>query len=190
MYQKVTLKNHLEPVTPFVLPKRFICKVIIASRDDNGHLGMERTLGLLQDRFFWPKMAEDVCIHIHTCDRCLRYKQPQEKAEMQPILVSYPMELIHLDFLTLGVKAGDTKNVNILIVTDHFTKICMRWPVFVYCVLGTIRKSYACMIQKRSYCIALFSIVMVCALYFNSHILLCLCITLLVILYIISIKCV
>ena len=83
---------------------------------------MERTLGLLPERFFWPKMPEDVCIHICTCDRCLRFRQPQEKAEMQPILVSYPMELIHLDFLTLGGKMEDTKNVNILIVTDHFTK--------------------------------------------------------------------
>ena len=99
LYQKVTLKNHLEPVAQFMLPKRFIHKVILACHDDNGHLGMERTLGLLQERFFWPKMAEDVCIHIHTCERCLRFKQPQERAEMQPILVSYPMELIHLDFL-------------------------------------------------------------------------------------------
>ena len=106
LYQKATLKNHPEPVAQFVLPKRFICKVILACHDDNGHLGMERTLGLLQERFFWPKMAEDVCTHIHTCERCLRFKQPQERAEMQPILVSYPMELIHLDFLTLGGKAG------------------------------------------------------------------------------------
>ena len=41
---------------------------------------------------------------------------------MQPILVSYPMELIHLDFLTLGGKAGDAKSTNILVITDHFTK--------------------------------------------------------------------
>ena len=41
---------------------------------------------------------------------------------MQPILVSYPMELIHLDFLTLGGKARDTRSTNILVVTDHFTK--------------------------------------------------------------------
>ena len=108
LYQKVTLKNHLESVTQFVLPKRFICQVILTCHDDNGHLGMERTLGLLQERFFWPKMAEDVHIDIHTCDRCLRFKQPQEKAEMQPILVSYPVELIHLDFLTLGGKVEDT----------------------------------------------------------------------------------
>ena len=67
-------------------------------------------------------MAEDVHTHIHTCERCLRFKQPQERAEMQPILVSYPMELIHLDFLTLGGKAGDAKSTNILVITDHFTK--------------------------------------------------------------------
>ena len=72
-------------------------------------------------------MAEDVHIHICNCDRCLRFKQPQEKAEMQPILVSYPMELIHLNFLTLGGKMEDTKNVNILIVTDHFTKYAQAY---------------------------------------------------------------
>ena len=83
---------------------------------------LKRTLGLLQERFFWPKMADDVCMCICTCDQCLRFKQPQEKSEMQPILVSYPMKLVHLDFLTLGGKADNNKSVNILIVTDHFTK--------------------------------------------------------------------
>ena len=72
-------------------------------------------------------MAEDVCIHIHTCERCLQFKQPQEKAEMQAILVSYPMELIHLDFLTLAGKAGDTKSVNILVITDNFTKYAQAY---------------------------------------------------------------
>ena len=44
------------------------------------------------------------------------------KAEMQPILVSYPMELIHLDFLTLGGKTGDAKSTNILVIIDHLTR--------------------------------------------------------------------
>ena len=72
-------------------------------------------------------MADDVCIHICTCDRWLRFKQPQERSEMQPILVSYPMELVHLDFLTLGGKADDNRGVNILIVTDHFTKYAQAY---------------------------------------------------------------
>ena len=122
LYWKAILKNHPEPVAQFVLPKRFIHKVILACHDDKGHLGVERTLRLLQERFFWPKMAEDVCTHICTSERCLRFKKPQEKAEMHPILLSYPMELIHLDFLTVGGKAGDAKSTNILVITDHFTK--------------------------------------------------------------------
>ena len=68
LYQKVMLKNYSEQISQFVLPKNFIHKVILACHDDNGHLGMERTLGLLQEWFFWPKMAEDVRKHIHTCD--------------------------------------------------------------------------------------------------------------------------
>ena len=96
--------NLSEPISQFVLLKSFVCKVILAWHDDSGHLGMERTLDLLQKRFFWPKMADDVCIDICTCVRCARFKQPWEKNEMQPILISYPLELIHLNFLTLGGK--------------------------------------------------------------------------------------
>ena len=41
--------------------------------------------------------------------------------------VSYPLELVHLDFLTLEGKADDHKSVNILIVTDHFTKYAQAY---------------------------------------------------------------
>ena len=72
-------------------------------------------------------MAEDVQIHIHTCDQCLKFKQPQEKSEMQPILVSYPLEPVHLDFLTVGGKTDDSKSINVLVVTDHFTKYAQAY---------------------------------------------------------------
>ena len=65
---KCGIKNHQGPISQFVLPKNFVHKAILACHDNNGHLGMERTLGLLQERFLWPKMAYGVCIHICTCD--------------------------------------------------------------------------------------------------------------------------
>ena len=46
---------------------------------------------------------------------------------MQPIAVSYPLELVHLDFLTLGGKTDDGKSVNVLIVTNHFTKYAQAY---------------------------------------------------------------
>ena len=69
LYRRENLKNHQELVAQFVLPKKFVHKVILACHDDNGHLGVEQTLGLLQGRFFWPKMAADVQTHIHTCEK-------------------------------------------------------------------------------------------------------------------------
>ena len=145
------MKNHSEPISQFVLPKHFVHKVILACHDDNGHLGMERTLGLLQERFFWPKMADDVCTHICTCDRCSMFKQPQERSEMQPILVSYPLELVHLDFLILGGKADDTRSVNILIVTDYFTKYAQVYvmpkqmaPVIAWTLWENFLVHYGC----------------------------------------------
>ena len=41
LYWKTNLKNHPELVVQFVLPKRFVHKVILACHDDNGHLGVE-----------------------------------------------------------------------------------------------------------------------------------------------------
>ena len=73
---------------------------------------------MLQSRFFWPKMSNVVRIHIRSCERCIRFKQPQEWEVLNPIKTTYPLELVHLDYLTIG--HGD-KTINILVITDHFT---------------------------------------------------------------------
>ena len=92
----------------------------MALHDDFGHLGMEKTLGLLKDRFFWPKMSEDVRQYIRTCEWCTRFKQPVERAEMKPILCTHPMELVHINFLTVGHPESN-KQINLMVVMDHFT---------------------------------------------------------------------
>ena len=40
---------------------------------------------------------------------------------MKPILCTHPMELVHIDFLTVGHPESD-KQVNLMVVTDHFTQ--------------------------------------------------------------------
>ena len=93
--------------------------------DDMGHLGMDRTLGLIQE-FFWPGMCESIRTYIRACDRCTQFKQTPEKAEMHPIETSYPMELVNMNFLTIG-KPNTDKMINILIITDHFTKYAQAY---------------------------------------------------------------
>ena len=94
-------------VNQFVLSKSNRWKATLALHDNYGHLGMEKTLGLLQERFFWPKIIEDVCNHIRTCERCTRYKQSSEREKLKPIHCTYPLELVHIDFLTIGKEDTD-----------------------------------------------------------------------------------
>ena len=41
---------------------------------------------------------------------------------MKTITAPYHLELIHLDFLTIGTKNDSNENVSVLLVTDHFTR--------------------------------------------------------------------
>ena len=85
-------------------------------------MGIEKTLGLLQKRLFWPKMAADIREHIRTCERHTHFKLPQERAEMKTITASYPLELIHLDFLKIGTMNDSNINASVLVVMEHFTR--------------------------------------------------------------------
>ena len=46
---------------------------------------MDRVQVLLQERFYWPKLSDDVRTIIRTCERCLQFKQKPEQDEMYPI---------------------------------------------------------------------------------------------------------
>ena len=39
---------------------------------------------------------------------------------MENLDVTYPMELVHMDYLTIEVNEGG-KDIHILVITDHFT---------------------------------------------------------------------
>ena len=88
--QDCALAQHDQPIVQFVLPQAFRHKTVLACHDDCGHMDMERTLGLLQERFFRPKKAADIKEHIRSCERCAHFQLPQERAEMATITASYP----------------------------------------------------------------------------------------------------
>ena len=68
-------------------------------------------------------MAQDIEIYIKSCPQCLRFKRLPERANLNPIEMTRLMELIHIDYLTIEApkNSKSLKDVNILIVIDHFT---------------------------------------------------------------------
>ena len=68
-----------------VLPKVFRKQVLQHCHDDLGHLGIEQTIDLLRDWFYWSRMMEDTVKHVKQCGRCLRFKALPDKATMENV---------------------------------------------------------------------------------------------------------
>ena len=71
-------------------------------------------------------MQEEATQYVMHCSRCLRRKTPPQVAPLQPILVTQPLELVHMDYLSLEPSKGNIENV--LVITDHFTRYALAYP--------------------------------------------------------------
>ena len=120
LYHRIHLKDHDKDSYQFVLPVKYRTFALELLHDRFGHLGKDRTTALCIGQLFWPKMADEVRKYIQNCERCIRFKQKPEWAELKPLEASCPLELVHMDFLKIGGKDG--KKINVLVVRDHFTR--------------------------------------------------------------------
>ena len=109
-----------------VVPKAYRSRALAGCHDNVGHQGRMRTLSLLRERFLWPGMQTEAIQHVLKCTRCFRRKTPSHVAPLQPIYVTQPLELVHMDYLSLEPCKGNIENV--LVITDHFTRYAIAYP--------------------------------------------------------------
>ena len=158
LYRKVFDGQLQENKFQFILPQSYWKQALEACHENVGYLGIERTTALLKDHFYWPSIAEDVEKHIKSCPRCLRFKTQPEKAELNPVIATRPLELVHIDYLTIEAPANSKsgKDVNVLIIMDHFTRYAQAhitssqkapivaktlWDHFLY-IMDSLRKYF------------------------------------------------
>lgn len=109
-----------------VLPYSLRKTVLEYLNSDMGHQGREKTIGLIQDIFFWFGMTRDIENFVKSCSRCILRKSQTEKAPLVNITTTQPLEMISIDFLTLECSKGGFQNI--LVITDHFTKFAQAYP--------------------------------------------------------------
>lgn len=125
LYREI-LKDE-EPILQQLVPRSSIPTVLTMLHDDMGHQGRDRTLSLLQDRFFWAGMTRDAEDWVKRCDRCLKRKTPaKDTAPLVSIHTHHPLELVCMDYLGLETSKGGY--ANILVITDHFTRYAVAIP--------------------------------------------------------------
>ena len=66
-------------------------------------------------------MNKDVELHITRRDHWIWFKSKPQRAAMENIQATHPLQLVHLDYLVIKMTEGG-KDVHMLIITDHFMK--------------------------------------------------------------------
>ena len=95
-----------------------------------GHLGEEKTLARVRERFYWPGYHDQVSNYCKTCSQCAQRKTPplKRKAPLNSIKVGSPMQLVAVDLLGPLPETQDGNNY-ILVVADYFTRWTETFPV-------------------------------------------------------------
>ncbi|KAL5020815.1 hypothetical protein ScPMuIL_002102 [Solemya velum] len=122
-----------------VIPNASINTILNLCHDQMAHPGREKTFKIVSQRFFWPCMYSTVDVWVRNCRRCTCRKALPQKAALEPILTTQPLELVCMDFLQVEPSSGYE---HLLVITDHFTKFARVIPTKNETALTTARVLY------------------------------------------------
>ncbi|KAI4313074.1 hypothetical protein MLD38_037849 [Melastoma candidum] len=94
-----------------------------------GHFGVDKTLAMLQEHFYWPRMEKQVRGLIARCATCQQAKsrvQPQGLYTPLPV-PERPWEHVSMDFV-LGLPRTQRRKDSIMVVVDRFSKMAHFIP--------------------------------------------------------------
>ena len=89
----------------------------------SGHFGIQKTLNMLSEHFYWPKMLGTIGKHILRCESCIKAKITFHKGEYRPLPVAdKPWEHVSMDFV-MALPRTQRQKDSILVVVDRFSKM-------------------------------------------------------------------
>ena len=95
-----------------------------------GHIGMDKTIEMVDQNFYCPEMARDIEDYIRSCRDCQKNKAPRHKRHgtLHPPKLSYaPWDSISMDFIIQLPKSEGYSTVRGIV--DRFSKMVHFIPI-------------------------------------------------------------
>lgn len=132
LYRKYYAVDRVEPILQIILPKtmRPIIFQQLHAAATGGHLGRNKTLSCIQERYHWYGLSQDVKDWCSTCPTC-QCANPLPKKNRSALCqyqVGEPLERVALD-LTGPFPVSTRNNTYLLVMCDYFTRWIEVVPV-------------------------------------------------------------
>ena len=145
LYLKITPKRSNKDVLVFVVPGLKRQAVIDGCHRYLGHQGRDCRLSLIREKFWWPGMAQRMMLSICNCEKCHIFEAKPQIPPMEPILCTEPLDLVHIDYVSMEVTVGVKEKPvvkNVLVIQDHFTRYTQAYVTNNHTVRTTARVLY------------------------------------------------
>ncbi|KAI1299778.1 Pro-Pol polyprotein [Halotydeus destructor] len=114
-----------------IVPDRLRSSLIRFYHESHGHVGVNKTLRLLQTRFWWLQMSRDVKSVIGSCEPCQMVKPHGQRTIglLTPLeALSEPNQRWGMDTIVMGSVASSSKAKYVQVVIDHATRYLWTFP--------------------------------------------------------------
>lgn len=105
---------------------------ILKAVHDKAHLGFEKTLASVRERYFWPRMSTQVKTFCRNCMTCQTSKATNVNAtaplNSQKKVAEYPWQFLTMDYVGPLPVSGKGRSTCLLVVTDIFSKFVIVQP--------------------------------------------------------------
>ncbi len=115
-----------------VVPMEFQNEIMVRFHDHKlaAHLGIEKTLANIRNKYFWPKMARDVWIHVRNCLIFGKIKAAKACiAPLQPLSIAeYLWQRVAMNIVGPVIESY-RGNKYILLLMEYVTRYVIAFPL-------------------------------------------------------------
>lgn len=114
------------------IPRCSLREAILIEAHDSylgGHFGQNKTLAIIKERFYWPKMEKEVMRYVQKCHVCHKAKGHSHNAGLYTSLPipHAPWQDVSMDFV-VGLPRTQRNRDSIMVVVDRFSKMAHFLP--------------------------------------------------------------